>query len=329
MIRTLSIVALAFAVALAGCAADETPQTTTTPSTTTPATTTPVVTTPAPGGDNETPDGEGPPPIRTECLERHENTTSTRLGMPELVFNIEEPSGDDGCYSFRGPANATSGWNVFTLNGANEFHIMPMFYIGNRTLDDALQALAGDGPPEWATPAGAVGGVTRGENGSVALDLEPGNYFYFCPIHGHMFQGMMGILNVTQADEEAEPPTADARIELVDYNFTLPGELGAQTKVIEVVNVGSEPHEAPLFRLHGNATVMDFLHAVEDPNATGPPPGAVMGGVNVIAPGQTAYILVDLEAGARYGMACFAESESHGGAAHLELGMVKEFTADA
>lgn len=324
------------AVALAGCANDNggTDNTTTTPgTTTTPATTTPATTTPV------TPEGEEMPEVDPRCLAPPlevavgENATgdnaSTRLGMPELRFTTSDPTTEDPCYRFHGPQNATSGWNVFTLSypeGGRTFHIMPMYFIGNRTMADVMASMGPAGAPEWAVPSGAVGGVTPGQNGSVAIDLEAGNYVYFCPIEGHMFQGMMGMLAVTEAENETEAPEADATIELVDYNFTMP-ELHAGVKVIRVTNNGSEPHEAPLVKLDEGANMTQFVAAVEDPNATAPPPGALIGGVNAIAPGQTVYLLVDLDEGTDYGLVCFVSSPEHDGAPHVMIGpMIADFT---
>jgi hypothetical protein len=224
--------------------------------------------------------------------------------------------------------NATSGWNVITLRHPGmEFHIMPMYFIANHTMEDFVGALSsGAAPPADMVPAGAVGGLTGGQNGSVAIDLEPGNYAYFCPIAGHMFQGMAGMIQVTQAANESAAPAADTTITLVDYNFTLPADLDANVSVIKVVNNGTEPHEMPLVLLEGNATLDQFLTAIEAETPTGPPPGALVGGVNAIAPGQTVYVLIDLESGQHYGVACFVESASHGGAPHLALGMMDDFT---
>jgi uncharacterized cupredoxin-like copper-binding protein len=316
------------AAALAGCAADESGDNMTT---TSPVTTTPVTT---PTTDNETPDG--PPDVDPRCLappaDAAEVNASTRLGMPELSFTTSDPSEADPCYRFHGPQNATSGWNVFTLTypaPGQTFHIMPMYFIGEHTMEDVLAAFASSPEgeaPEWAVPSGAVGGVTPGSSGSVAIDLDVGNHVYFCPIEGHMLQGMMGMLAVTEAENETAAPEADAAIELVDFNFTVP-DLTADMTVIRVTNNGSEPHEAPLVKLMGGATMSQFLATLEDPDATGPPPGQLIGGVNAIAPGQTVYLLVDLEAGQDYGMACFIPSPAHGGAPHVAIGpMVVDFT---
>lgn len=72
-----------------------------------------------------------------------------------------------------------------------------------------------------------------------------------------------------------------------------------------------------------------FLAVLEDPNATSPPPGQLIGGVNAIAPGQTVYLLVDLESDQDYGMVCFVSSPKHQGMPHAFIGpMVVDFTAE-
>jgi uncharacterized cupredoxin-like copper-binding protein len=279
--------------------------------------------TPTPGDEDEM----GEP---MECHGDYDDADAVaeKIGLPELQFTVKEPTADDPCFAFVGPRNATAGWTVFSLEypaPGRTFHIMPMFFIGSHTVDEVMAAFASESEPEWATPAGAVGGVTPGQSGSLAVELKEGSYMFFCPIEGHMMKGMMGVLNVTAASEERAEPEADAEIDLVDYNFTVPANLSADAQVIKVTNKGTEPHEAPLVQLQGNATAMEFIEAVESETPTGPPPGALIGGTNTILPGTTVYMIVDFDAGTRYAMACFVESESHGGAPHLELGMVKEF----
>ena len=341
MQKTLIVTVLLAAVALAGCAGNNgtgdtntttTPGTTTTPVTSTPTTTTPIVpTNETPGGGMPEPDPRCLAPPADALANATGGNASTRLGMPELRFTARDPTATDPCYRFLGPQNATSGWNVLTLTygQGQTFHIMPTYFIGNRTTADVMTAMANasedEGFPEWATPAGGVGGVTGGQTGSVAMDLQPGNYFYFCPIEGHMFRGMMGMLTVTQAANESAAPQADATISLVDYNFTLPSDIQEAFDVIRVTNNGTEEHEAPLVKLNAGTNLTTFLGTLEDPNATGPPPGALVGGVNAIAPGMTVYLLPDLEAGRSYGFVCFVSSEKHGGAPHVQLGMVAQF----
>lgn len=318
------------ASALAGCA--DSSDTTPTPGATTPAAT--PAATPTAAMTPTPPDGDGPPAVDPRCLappaDAPAPTTGTRLGMPELSFTTSDPTDADPCFRFLGPQNATSGWNVFSLTypqGGQTFHIMPMYHIGDRTIADVMAAFeSGSGEsPEWSVASGAVGGVTPGQTGRVAVDLQPGNYVYFCPIEGHMFQGMMGILSVTQAQNESAPPLAQATVALTDYNFTLP-EIHEDMTVIKVVNNGTEDHEMPLVKLDPGANMTIFLAAVESPTPTGPPPGALVGGVNAIAPGHTVYLLLELAADTTYGSVCFVPSPAHDGMPHIAIGpMVTEF----
>lgn len=335
-LQTVLFAVTIVAAALSGCA-DNGATPTPTPAATTPVATTPTATasvTPTPTTETPGDDGEMPP-VDPRCLAPPTapmNVSSgTRLGMPELSFTTSDPTAEDPCYRFHGPQNATSGWNVFELTypaGGRTFHIMPMYFIGERTIGEVQAAMGPQGAPEWAIPSGAVGGVTPGSTGSVAIDLQAGNYVYFCPIEGHMFQGMMGMLSVTESDNESAEPVADATITLTDYNFTIP-ELHEDMDVIRVTNNGSEPHEAPLVRLAGGANMTTFIAALEGPNATGPPPGQLIGGVNAIASGQTVYLLVDLAGDQDYGMICFVSSPAHQGMPHFLIGpMVADFTVE-
>lgn len=332
--QSFLLTAVMVAAALAGCADnggnDHETNTTMTPATMTPATTTPVVATPTvptTPSMNETPNC---PPTAPSL-----NATGTRIGLPELQFTVKEATASDPCYGFVGPATATAGWTVVSLAhpAGTEFHIMPMFYIGNHTPAEFAGAMvppASGGapmPPDWAVPSGGVGGVTPHSSGAVAMDLKVGNYVYFCPINGHHMRGMSGSLAVTPSTAARAEPTSPTLIKLEDYRFSFPANISASTTILKVYNNGTEPHESPLVQLAPGANMTTFLATLEDPNTTGPPPGALIGGANVLAPAQEIYILVDLDAGTRYGMVCFVESPTHNGAPHVALGMVGEFVA--
>lgn len=322
--RSLLVVLLACAVALAGCTGGtgDDPATNTTTTTTTPTDNDP--TTNGTGG-NET---DETPPAPLDCPEPPaSNATAPRtvMGYPEVVFTVKEPSGSDPCFGFVGPASARAGWTAVTLqNDGRQPHIMPMYFLGNHTRAEAVAALASNQTPEWLQPVGGVGFATPFSNGTVVLNLTQGSYLVVCFFGGHHAQGMYRVLNVTAGtgNATAQEPRADVTIEMKDFSFNVPN-VTAGRKVVRVVNNGTQPHEAPLVLLVGNATIENFTAAVESPGPT-PPPGSGVGGVNVLAPGASAYAIVDFQAGRDYGLVCFVEDPaSH--KPHVALGMMEQF----
>lgn len=317
------------AVALAGCAdtttddADSGDNTTTTPTATTP-TTTPAT--------NDT-DGDLDPDLGEAPLVCDEPTSTPapmgeKMGYPELVVTVEEPTEGDPCFQFVAPASASAGWTAVTLqNNGMAPHIMPMFFLAeNHTFEDFLAASQTDDVPEWVVPVGGVGIATPFASGTTLIDLQEGTYVFACFFEGHHMQGMVRALEVTAAEGDAlDAPVADITFQLQDFGYVVPENLTAGTYVAAFENIGTQPHEAPLIQLAENTTMEEFLAAIESEDPQGPPPGAGVGGVNMMLPGMTAYAIVTLEAG-DYGFVCFVESPEHDGAPHIALGMVTQFS---
>lgn len=316
-------------VALAGCADQSSPgsngtATTSSPAATTPTTTPSVTPTTTPTSPTAaTPDGATPP---VDCPEPRatDDAPGELMGYPHVVFTVEEPSDSDPCFQWIGPASVEAGWTAITLqNTGMAPHIMPMYRIeGDHDLDDVRAAFAGSGPADWLVAAGGVGFATPFSSGTSILNLQEGKYLIVCYFDGHHMQGMYRILEVTAATGEGAPePTANATIEMDNFAFTVPENLTAGRHIVRFENVANQSHEAPLVALEGNATMEDFLAAIE--GGQGPPPGAGIGGVNELAPGAHAYGIVDFAPGG-YGLVCFVEDPASQ-APHVALGMVAEF----
>lgn len=200
---------------------------------------------------------------------------------------------------------------------------MPMFRVSGEARPQAeiRDALGSPNGTDWLVPVGGVGIATPFSSGTVIMDLTAGQYVVACFFGGHYARGMYRVVNVTASNATTEAPTANYTVTLTDFAFNAPNMTNG-THVVAVKNNGTQPHEAPLVKLAPNTTLMQFLQAIEDPNATAPPPGQGVGGVNVLAPGQTAYFVLRSGAGS-YGMVCFVEDPASG-KPHAELGMVAE-----
>lgn len=331
----LALLVLAFP-ALSGCTAPE-------PEESTPTGQVPTTSGPTPGTTPATPTTGTPG--AGDCAEpaEHGGATSASgsstdangsapgsgevMGYPELVFTVAEPRDASGCFGFVGPASVRSGWTAITLRNDGAMpHIMPMVRLaGNRTWEDYKASAEAATPPAWVVPVGGPGFATPGQNGTVILDLEPGTYVLACHLDGHDRKGMVRPLEVVAEERPpAQEPDAEVVFILEDYNFTLPRDFGEGRQVVRFVNRGTEPHEAPVVRLEGNATAEEMLAAILEAREL---PGEGIGGVNVFAPGRDAYAVLDLTPG-RYALLCFVESPAHDGAPHVMLGMVTEFEVE-
>jgi uncharacterized cupredoxin-like copper-binding protein len=249
----------------------------------------------------------------------------------EMAFEVAE--------SFEG------GFVQLTLDnqGAMDHHVMMMRVNDDATVDDVLAALA---EPSFEAVFGvstSLGGPAAGPglSASVVVDLPAGSYVLICAIPGpdgmpHYQMGMQATVEVTEPAAALEAPTADATVELMEMMFHGMGETyAAGPTTWEVVNAGAAIHELLVMQLAEGFTGEMFLETVlappteatpAEPQAAGPPPFEVIGGVAPMNPGFTNYLPLDLVAG-EYVAICFVP-DPETGAPHAALGMVMPFVVE-
>ena len=180
-----------------------------------------------------------------------------------------------------------------------------------KTIQDVLrdmqqggeEAAAGDiaGNPEemnYGTPALLYGG----ERAEVVSDrMEPGTYGVVCFLPGpdgmpHVAMGMAAQFTV-RGKETDRTPKSDGTVELGDHGITVPDGFGSGT--YKVTNTGTTPHSFSVARLDGSLD--DLFGYIGGQFAQNKPidggPGSLVGGVATLNPGQSAYLVVDLEPG--------------------------------
>lgn len=256
------------------------------------------------------------------------------MARPQLTFTAtQEGEGPQTTYGFEGPSSTVAGWNEVTLKSdVFEPHQVLFLKIDEGHTYEELaadMAKAAQDPnatkPTYFEELGGVGVVTYKRAPTVVLHLEEGEYALVCNIPGpagpHVAHGMMMKFTVAPATGTTSPPEADITFSMKEYSYSPDKELKPGMKVLAFKNDGTQPHEAPLIKLQGNATIEEFLKALEE--GQGPPPGEGVGGIVNLEPGRTVYALVDLEAG-NYGTFCFVEDAGNG-APHLAHGMVAQF----
>jgi hypothetical protein len=120
-------------------------------------------------------------------------------------------------------------------------------------------------------------------------------------------------------------PKATTTIKQIDYQFLLSNQIKSGLQTIEVVNHGTQAHEAVLVKLVPGATVNEVVASFE-PGASGPPRGELVGGITGIEKGARVYFTGEFESG-RYGLICFLPDATTG-KPHFLHGMTTEFTVN-
>lgn len=238
---------------------------------------------------------------------------------------------------YEAPAEAQAGWTTISLanqsNGMRQASLLR--FADGKTMDDLMALMqSGDvaGFPEWLIPVGGPVGVLPGMHGAVTLNLTAGDYIMLdaAPdaegVPGFA-KGYLAPLHVTASAAATAEPVADLTLTLADYAFVFEETaMSAGRHTIRLENNGpQEPHEIAIVKLAEGATLQDFMAAMSGEGPAGPPPGMPIGGSGPIAIGEAAYVDVELEAGATYGLVCFLPSAHNHGQPHFMLGMMREF----
>lgn len=231
-------------------------------------------------------------------------------------------------YVFTGPEQLESGrQTVRLLNRGRDVHQIQFLALpSGKSITDVERALASRSPslPNWLRRHGGVNSVAPGDEASVSMQLESGDYLLLCGIpdvagRPHAMRGMVRALRVVEAAPSGEPaPRADATLRLTDFAFSLSGPLHAGARTVQLVNDGRQAHEAVVIRLAEGASAQDFIERYRPgglPNSA----GLESGGATGIDPGRQASMHLDLEPG-RYGLLCFL-ADPVTGAPHFSRGM--------
>lgn len=238
-------------------------------------------------------------------------------------------------FAFRAPSTAAPGLTTITLRnvGAKLHHVQMFRLEEGKRLRDLFQILAEGGSvhatPTWAVEAGGPSAALPGTSIAIRQQLSPGRYAVICWIPApdgqpHFLKGMMAELEVLGDVPALTEPAADVQVTLREYRalFSRLPRIGRQTLRLE--NAGAQAHEFLLVRLKPGATVEDVEHW-SGAGQVGETPVESWVGLAAMAPGQVAWLDVDLPAG-RYAVFCLAPDRSdgrphllHGFRQHFEL----------
>lgn len=208
-------------------------------------------------------------------------------------------------YSFDMPDEVEGGNITFAATNEGELpHEIAFGQIeGERTMDDVMKALEGDGPPSWFKDIAGVPVLSPGVSASMTRDLDEGQYVFLCflptPESGkpHAFEGMVRLFNVA-GTSDADAPTADLTITATEDGFEVP-EIPAGTHTIELVNAGTKPHEFAFLSYEEGMTEKDLGKWFGSGFKT-EAPALFPGGMQSIKPGTSVVVEMTFESGRTY-----------------------------
>lgn len=185
-------------------------------------------------------------------------------------------------------------------------------------------------PPAWYYETTLAGGpyALPGETRSAVIDLTPGEWVLWAEFPGAP-QDPVPVMVTGEAPADQPAVNADLRIEMSEYTFTFPTPLTAGSAVVELANVGEEPHFIGMGRVPDGTTlddVMGLFAMFDDPMAT-PTGGLSFADVDIVldtadqSAGVTAWYSVELEPGT-YLAVCFVPDPVNG-IPHAMLGMTQ------
>lgn len=240
-------------------------------------------------------------------------------------------------YGYVAPDTIPSGWVTFQMkNEGSETHYFALNRLPEdrsyaefqrsyfQPIDSLLQGLLADKidttearqaaariTPDWVVNGlfenlgGGVSNLAPGYTMQTTVEMEPGTYVMSCfkrspNRKNHASQGMIRPLTVTEEGTGASPPEPDVTIRTSGHEVTTEGTFrtGKQTVAYHVDKSSAEMDDfyssALLARIESDADVDELrqINLVQNP-----PPVDFMGGLELVAPGKTAYTKLDLKPG--------------------------------
>jgi uncharacterized cupredoxin-like copper-binding protein len=251
-----------------------------------------------------------------------ESASAATLGYPALTI-IATDSG------FVVPEGITAGRYYETHRNAGTFwsHFFTLRVPDEVTDEELAASMQTDEDPEWLFEADVVGNADQtlpGQENHAIVDLAAGRYILIDPI-----RGLVGTFSVTEATSTEPPAEPDADFDVVMKEMDFEGlndTVPAGQTIWKVTNAGSIWHEAVIIRVPDGTTEERMLAEANSEEDEGPGDefiDSLVQGSAVISPGNTAWMIVDLEPGT-YAVICTFPSDD--GRVHAMDGMLKVIT---
>lgn len=256
------------------------------------------------------------------------STTST---APAAVTTMDITAKE---YTFDGPNSVQEGYVKINLtNAGTQDHQAQFLRLQDgKTLQDFAAAGAADptGGKALALTDGAAGVnvITPGTVEKGVSKLRAGNWLMVCFVPApdgvpHLAKGMIRPFVVTSPASSATAPTSTASATAANFKYPILPAFKSGTSTLEFKNTSADqPHELTIVKMAAGKTVADAKAFFASP--AGPPPFTSAGGAPAIAPGDTAWVDVDLTPGSYVALCHVPDPATH--KEHLALGMIQQFT---
>jgi uncharacterized cupredoxin-like copper-binding protein len=228
--------------------------------------------------------------------------------------NTLEVQAAEYAYTLKGSPHA--GWVTIKFdNLGQETHMLAIFEVKPNVTAKQIKAaaLANDnaafnkiaaGNPDRSF--GTPDLIGPGEATQTVSQLSAGRYGVVCFIPApdgspHVAHGMVTTFDVQTPKSKAKAPKTDLDVTLTDSGITVPEGDAPQQFTAKVTNTGKAQHSFTLARIEPGQTI-ETVKAYFDAlfntgQASGPAPGVVVGGINGLDPGKTAYLVAKLTPG--------------------------------
>lgn len=250
--------------------------------------------------------------------------SDSTFGYPGLTI-IATDSG------FVVPDGITAGRYYETARNAGTFwsHFFTLRVPDDVTDAELAAALQSEEDPEWLFEADIVGNADQtlpGKENHAIVDLAAGRYILIDPI-----RGLFGQFTVTEATSPETPkdPENDVDVQMKEMAFEGVGDaVPVGQTVWKVTNVGTIWHEAVIIHVPDGTTdesLLAMFTSETEGEDSGPDDGfinSLVAGSAVVSPGNTDWMVVDLEPGT-YAVICTFGDEN---GIHAMYGMLKVFT---
>lgn len=233
----------------------------------------------------------------------------TGAGGPSAPPAIPEVSVKAVDFSYDAPDRIASGLvRISFTNAGAQLHQLGVVRLkAGKTFDDVKTVTSIPAILQAAEPWGGVGSIPGGASRRIVLDMTPGTYVllslsaFGADRVPDSAKGMVKRLEVTANTDpvKAGEPAADASVTLDDgAQIPVPASAAPGAHTWKLANKGTLPHVLSLGRALPGKTQSDFDAWLKAQGSVPPPfDPARSFAMGPMSPGQTAWLIVDLEAG--------------------------------
>lgn len=271
------------------------------------------------------------------------------LNLPEVAVTVTD-------HAIEGlPSRLTAGRFVLSVTNATTAHrdgvltgvdflrvptgMTTASLLQSITASAAMPVMMDEQPASWMADTTITGGPYAGNDRTAyaIVDLTAGSWILWTE-DPNAAQAAVSVVVTGEAMPHPPSPVSNVRVEMAEFSYTFSNAIAAGSLIIEVANVGTQPHFIGLIRVPSGTTVADVQALVAgEAEGFATPTGNLTGAdlKQVFAAGDQsagvrAWYATDLSAGT-YAAACFMSDSKDGGAltmlgqqgaSHTMLGMV-------